>query len=608
MEPFIFRAFTAGFISAASMPLGTLTILFWRPKDRFLGFLIAFGGGALLSALVLDLVSSALERGHITELTVGSLAGSLFFIGANTLVNQYGGFLRKPSTLLEHMSRQQAKRFKDVLRNLKRIDIFKHLPADDLQAIAQSLLVGRYDKGTILYQRHDPCESLYILEDGGVEFREDDADAPKRVEPNSTFSRLSFFTGTPHTCEGVVTEDSQIGILPKSDFEELLQTLPELAIATQHFLQGEEVAHHLRHHYGFSDTQIKTWVTDAIQSIKTTGTIPDALVVGRRSEDFQRIARQITRLPIFQHLSEEDIDVISERVLYQTYEMGHTFFHAQEAADRLFVVEQGEVELIDPKNTERKSALLHPYEAFGSMSLLTGGAHSVTAIANSPVGVWELRKQDFDELLRQTPALEEAVKAFLQEKAIATYLQQKQGFQPAKSAEWAQNAMRQVESGDTIPSIKEMTDVLEGHANAPLSIWLGLLIDGIPESLTIGSSVLLGSVSPTLIVGLFVSNYPEALSSSEGMRQQGFPFPRILMLWTSIMIVQGIVAAFGSVILGDAPERLVSVIEAFGAGAMLTVISQTMLPEAYTKRGFFTGLATLLGFLVIVYVKSFEGV
>lgn len=97
-----------------------------------MGFLIAFGGEALLSALVLDLVSSALEREHITELTVGSLAGSLFFIGANSLVNQYGGFLRKPSTMLEHMSYQQAKRFKDVLRNLKRIDIFKHLPAEPL--------------------------------------------------------------------------------------------------------------------------------------------------------------------------------------------------------------------------------------------------------------------------------------------------------------------------------------------------------------------------------------------------------------------------------------------------------------------------------------------
>jgi hypothetical protein len=75
-------------------------------------------------------------------------------------------------------------------------------------------------------------------------------------------------------------------------------------------------------------------------------------------------------------------------------------------------MEQGEVELIDPKNTDRKSALLYLYETFGSMSLLTGGAHSVTAIANSPLGVWELRKQDFDKLLRQTPALEEAVKAF----------------------------------------------------------------------------------------------------------------------------------------------------------------------------------------------------
>ena len=73
------NALLAGMISACSMPLGSLTTLIWTPKNRALAFLMAFGGGALLSALVIDLVGSAREKGHILELVIGSIIGSLFF-------------------------------------------------------------------------------------------------------------------------------------------------------------------------------------------------------------------------------------------------------------------------------------------------------------------------------------------------------------------------------------------------------------------------------------------------------------------------------------------------------------------------------------------------
>ena len=142
------------------------------------------------------------------------------------------------------------------------------------------------------------------------------------------------------------------------------------------------------------------------------------------------------------------------------------------------------------------------------------------------------------------------------------------------------------------------------HKEAPMAIWLGLLMDGIPEALTIGAHMVTNPISPSLLAGLLLSNYPEALSSSEGMRQQGFSIPRILGMWTSIMLVTGILSAFGSQLFADVPESLISLLESMAAGAMLTVISETMLPEAYAKGGSIVGLSTLLGFLAIIILKS----
>jgi zinc transporter ZupT len=111
-------------------------------------------------------------------------------------------------------------------------------------------------------------------------------------------------------------------------------------------------------------------------------------------------------------------------------------------------------------------------------------------------------------------------------------------------------------------------------------------------------------VSLSLIAGLFLSNYPEALSSSVGMRQQGISYPRILSMWTSLMLITGMGAALGTLCFREAPEVLYSFVQGIAAGAMLTMIAETMLPEAYFKGGSVVGFSTLLGFLAAIFFKS----
>jgi zinc transporter ZupT len=151
-----------------------------------------------------------------------------------------------------------------------------------------------------------------------------------------------------------------------------------------------------------------------------------------------------------------------------------------------------------------------------------------------------------------------------------------------------------------------MSFELSAHRGAPLAIWLGILLDGIPESLVIGASLVQAQISYSLIGGLFLSNYPEALSSSVGMRQHGYPFRKILLMWTSLMVVTGIGAAIGNVFFTGAPPFLFALVEGIAAGAMLTMIAQTMLPEAYFKGGSIIGFSTLLGFLAAIFLKTLE--
>ncbi len=122
LESLTLTAFYMGLISVCSLPLGTITSAFWRPGDRVVAFLMAFGGGALLAALTIDLVGSALAKGHFYPLAFGCIIGGLLFIGLNQVINDYGGFLRKASTTSYHLRRQEHRRLKKILSSVGRID------------------------------------------------------------------------------------------------------------------------------------------------------------------------------------------------------------------------------------------------------------------------------------------------------------------------------------------------------------------------------------------------------------------------------------------------------------------------------------------------------
>ena len=141
--------------------------------------------------------------------------------------------------------------------------------------------------------------------------------------------------------------------------------------------------------------------------------------------------------------------------------------------------------------------------------------------------------------------------------------------------------------------------------NAPVAIFLGALLDGIPESVVIGSSfVSLAAFSPTFLVAVFLSNLPEAMSSAAGMKRAGFSTARIFGLWGGLVISSAIAAALGNIFLVGAPPTLLVLVQAIAGGGILAMLASTMMPEAFEHGGPSVGLSTIAGFLAAFYFTA----
>jgi zinc transporter, ZIP family len=139
---------------------------------------------------------------------------------------------------------------------------------------------------------------------------------------------------------------------------------------------------------------------------------------------------------------------------------------------------------------------------------------------------------------------------------------------------------------------------------SPLAIVFGSVLDGIPESFVLGLTVLQGGVSVPLLAGVALSNLPEGMSSSSGLKAAGWARRRVVAMWSLVVLVSAISAAAGWVLLDPHTGRTGALVQAFAAGALLAMLADTLLPEAYAVEGVLTGPLVVAGFAVSLALSA----
>jgi ZIP family zinc transporter len=143
------------------------------------------------------------------------------------------------------------------------------------------------------------------------------------------------------------------------------------------------------------------------------------------------------------------------------------------------------------------------------------------------------------------------------------------------------------------------------EGGSSLAIVLGTVLDGIPESMVIGLTIFEGgSVGAAYLAAVFLSNLPEAISSTTGLAAGGWPKARIVLMWTAIAVVSGVSSSLGYGLFQESSPETVAFVLTFAAGAILTMLANTMMPEAFKHGGRWVGVVTTLGFAVAFAIHT----
>jgi len=326
-----------------------------------------------------------------------------------------------------------------------------------------------------------------------------------------------------------------------------------------------------------------------------------------KKKQFRKILDKLSVIDLMLALPPDEIKRVVSDIEKRVFKAGELICHEEDPCDALFLIESGKVRIQphDSDGRESRETILAKGEAFGEMALVTGVPAIKRAEAVEDTVLWEIHKDDFSDVVAVSPGMRHTLGR------LAAHHRGENGhdIQRDQSESWLEAASHNLESELGKPTEAEIISAASAQktsgSNVALAIWLGIALDGIPESLVIGGSMEGASISLALIGGLFLANFPESMSSASVMKKQGSSAFNILSMWVSLMVMTAVGAALGHLFIADAPHHLRAVLEGMAAGAMLAMIAQTMLPEAFEHGGWLTGLMTVVGFLAAIWMGTF---
>jgi ZIP family zinc transporter len=154
----------------------------------------------------------------------------------------------------------------------------------------------------------------------------------------------------------------------------------------------------------------------------------------------------------------------------------------------------------------------------------------------------------------------------------------------------------------------ERKDIAGGQTGGSgAAIFIGTLLDNVPESIVLGGSLASGgAVNIAFLAAVFISNLPEGVAGSLNLAAAGYERRKIFWMWTALVLISATCAALGYVAEHTRPGVEGLNVQAFAAGAVLTMLADTMMPEAFEHGGLTVGLFTVMGFLATAVLSTLQ--
>lgn len=265
-----------------------------------------------------------------------------------------------------------------VQQRLRNIELLSALSEDDLRAIARKLDFKSFSRGDLIVEAGAPGDAVFLIEEGRARLitESNTGELFEELGDGALFGHTALITGKPYPATARAVSDVSVWLLSRSVYQDLIREHPAVKLAFSRALAEA---------LGPSDQ------ADAIE--------------------------RIHQLPLFSDVPTEALSALVARLVLRHFPAGEIIYADGTPGDALYVVESGEVKLLDSASSDTQ--LLERVRAgapFGEMALLTGRTRAECARAFSDATVWVLYKTDFDDLMVQYPEISVSLSRALSER------------------------------------------------------------------------------------------------------------------------------------------------------------------------------------------------
>jgi CRP-like cAMP-binding protein len=325
--------------------------------------------------------------------------------------------------------------------------------------------------------------------------------------------------------------------------------------------------------------------------------------LARKQADASEQIKLLAACDLMRHLPAEQIEQILPCIHGRHLDKAAILFRAGDPGDALYIIARGKVEVLTDgsRGAEAGGAIarLGQGQAFGEMSLLSGGARTATIRALEDTDLLKIGKDDFDRLVAADRQLADAVKRISHQRAISNL-----SAGGADAALWAKVASGSLDHLNRHETGKMLTEAANG---AGMAIVFGNVLDTIPGCLVIGAKfTAFGNLSLTLMLGMFLGGIPEAAASASMLTRAGYRPGAIFGLWSTVLVAGVVAAAAGKAFIGSSEALLAIFAQALAGGAVLALVAHAMIPVALEEGGSLVVLPTVAGFLFALYLALAE--